>query len=154
MKNDSIAASDGSSVDAIGNNMNKVVVSDRLNFGTLPHQLLEYSKADRISDMIKVFKANEIKDMVKMSYRWTVASDMLSSLSQNDDDDDSFECSLCSWGQTKRLCTSCEQKLGKKKKSVNQNSSNLGLIGSPSALKLTLKLNCMILNYSNSHRRH
>ena len=114
MKYDSTAASrnDGS-VDAIGNNnMNKVVVSDRLNFGTLAHQLLEYSKADRISDMMKVFKANEIRDMVKMSYRMTVVSDVLSSLSQNDDDDeDLFECSLCSWGQTKRLCTSCEQKL-------------------------------------------
>ena len=26
-------------------------------------------------------------------------------------DDDSVECSLCGWGQTKKICTSCEQKL-------------------------------------------
>jgi len=32
---------------------------------------------------------------------------------------DSFECSLCSWGQTKKVCISCEQKLHHAKNNVD-----------------------------------
>ena len=43
-------------------------------------------------------------------------------------DDESFECSLCSWGQTKKICKSCEQKLEQAKNeectSCEQNNVN------------------------------
>ena len=40
------------------------------------------------------------------------------------DEDDSFECSLCSWGQTNKVCTSCEQKLEQAKDNDNADSDD------------------------------
>jgi len=47
------------------------------------------------------------------NYVDNVGSDVLQTRTKRgkDDSSDSFECSLCSWGQTTKICISCEQKL-------------------------------------------
>jgi len=43
---------------------------------------------------------------------------------KDDSGDDSFECSLCSWGQTTKICITCEQKLEQAKNDdISQNDT-------------------------------
>ena len=43
---------------------------------------------------------------------------------KDDISDDSFECGLCSWGQTTKICISCEQKLEQAENDDNDISQN------------------------------